>query len=95
MCPHYAEGVAQPAGGLVGETTEGAHAAQGGSEVGHLVALRVTAGGRGSVASKEDSCWDAIQVGVLWGVSGPGGRRDRPVETLKIGGLTVAQEASG
>lgn len=68
---YHSKGVAKPAGGLVGEATKGTNTAQGGSQVGHLVTLRVATGSCGSIASKEDCCWDAIQVGVLWGVSGP------------------------
>ncbi|MPC34717.1 hypothetical protein E2C01_028117 [Portunus trituberculatus] len=39
----------------------------------HSEAARVTAGGCGSIASQEHCRWDAIQVGVLRGICGPGG----------------------
>ena len=72
---HHSEGVTKSAGLLVGQATKGTNTAQGGCQVGHLVTLRVPAGSSGSIASKEDSSWEAVQVGVLWGVSGPVGTK--------------------
>lgn len=66
---HHAQSVAKPAGLLVRKTSKGTNAAERGREVGHLVALSITSGSRGSVSTKEGSSWDAIQVVVLRRIS--------------------------
>lgn len=82
---HNAQGVAQPAGCLVGETSKGTNTAQRGSKVGHLVALGITGCSRGCISTKEGSGRDAVQVVVLRRISGSVEKsKDRPLTTYGL-----------
>merc|ERR1719356_2311059 len=59
-----------PGGGLRRETSKSTDASKAGSEVGHLVDLRVALGHSIAVGAKESGGRDAHEHGVLWGVGG-------------------------